>query len=429
MPPTDFDQTQTFSDTRFRLGPPDSGTLAARATPRAQRTAQQQQLLKQRRQLEERTIAGKGTVHGGILQLLLDEEKAAQTGAREATAGMAYNQAKDATLQANGFGPDGRPMAPGAPQPGQRAASPASGQYQSPASAQFQSPAAAQQGQQPVQRSASQGFAMRKMPDGSFKTSSTINQSTGQTEQRQFETRDLALAFYGAGPQPAPAAGATSGVQIAQQPGAAPVPGQPARPQQGPEMVDSQGYGATPMPPPAQAAPAGAAPAAAPAPAPAPAEEEGFGATYQRSGMLGVGARAIGTGLARGVGTMANYYGQVVPSALEGAASAVVGQGNINAMKQYTSDYFKPMGTAGVRTPPVQAAQAAPAPAAAPAPVAAAPQSGPEMSDSSGYGSMPSTSRFASPTTKMKQTAKTMGTPRADAGTQDFFGQLDEYGF
>ena len=124
MPPTDFDQTQTFPATQ--LGPPDSGTTAARATPRAQRTAQQQQLLKQRRQLEERTIAGKGTVHGGILQLLLDEEKAAQTGAREATAGMAYNQAKDATLQASGFGPDGRPMAPGAPQPGQRAASPAS---------------------------------------------------------------------------------------------------------------------------------------------------------------------------------------------------------------------------------------------------------------------------------------------------------------
>jgi hypothetical protein len=29
----------------------------------------------------------------------------------------------------------------------------------------------------------------------------------------------------------------------------------------------------------------------------------------------------------------------------------------------------------------------------------------------------------------MKQTSKKMGTPRADAGTQDFFSSIDDYGF
>lgn len=428
MPPTDFDQTQTFSDTRFRLGPPDSGTLAARETPRAQRTPQQRQLLSQREKLERRTLADGGEIKGGILQLLLDEEKAAQTGVREATAGVAHQQAKAATLQANGMGPDGRPLAPGAPPAGQRMASPASGQYQSPASAQYQSPAA-QQGQQPAQRSASQGFAMRKMPDGSFKTSSTINQATGQTEQRQFETRDLALAFYGAGPQPAPVAGATSGVHIAQQPGApapraTPAPGGASRPgPAAPEVADPTGYGSDE--PVEQAQPSMAFRAGAPL---------GASALMQTPNRTAQPVGAPGATQA-----LTQYLTQSVPQS--GPAGAP------NLVQDRISDFAQSDAPPSLTPPSLSATAmgAARSPRAAPGATAGVPLTiDPNTGTSQRIGpaqvpaapalaaapdAMPSTSRYASPTTKMKQTSKMMGTPRADAGTQDFFGQLDDYGF
>jgi len=375
---TAIDKTQSYNATR--LGPPDSGTLAAFKTPRENRTPQQQQLLNQRLELEKRTGVAKGAIVGAIGQVLLDEDKAAQHGTREAVAGVAHNQARTSALATRGYGPDGQPMVPGQTF-GAQAQNP---QMRSPASAQNQSPSSDQNPRQ--------GFALRQMPGGGFRGSSTVN---GNPQQENFTTRDAALAFYGTA-QPMAASGA-AGIQMAQtDPSAAPR-NAPQRPDpMGPAEPDTMGYGAM---------------------NPAPAEESAFMATPSQSMRPGtpLGSEALMRGRPNS--------GQPIPQPNSTAA-----------LSNYVAEMAgQQAGQPALRPPMIDGSDPA---AGRPVAPMAAPQNMVQnrIADfqkpmEAGASMMPSTSQFASPTTKMKQTAKKMGNPRANAGTQEFFSSNDDYGF
>lgn len=400
------------------LGSPAGGIWEAMNKLPGQRTPAERFAIKERVKSEQRALEAGQPVKDGIYQTHLDEEKSQREAKRNAFAATAFEETRGAAMGQRGFDAQGRPLGTAAgtqQQPGQ---SPAGAPRAAPANQPGTSGGYATRTMpdgttrtiqsQPLGQPTGVGFAMRTLPDGSVR-GATMGppdaKGNRETQFATFESEDKARAFYANGGRAdtpsTPAATPAAPLPAASQPSSSPV-------------AASTPVASTRMDPNSQAFQAARAlnhvvnPASTLGGSPTPSAPSPVMSQPSASpSMSGTQAAPLSSAAAQPPPTPAIFKdGGYVKNPLAPAPDAPSAFYQTQALQMPKPDQ-----------PTMFDGSATPAPSQ---------PAGQASGGDSGFLTS-STSQFASPTTRLNQTAKKLGTPsRAGEGTDQFFASIDD---